>query len=243
MYKSDFKELVEYCFNKSTENYKGENRNPNPFYIGYGNPNSDFLIVGQEKAIDPLNFNQVRSESIDNPTQWKKLIDENIYDFNYQYYGNSVFNNPLHPYSERAKGNKVGATWYYYQKLVSKLYPNQNYDLLGNPFFEKSFITELNHELSPKKLGYRPHGEREKLWKFNFYQNFSKILLSVGDYINIGDVERLFDIEFVEDYSQPNEKLILFKNEKKNKILIQTRQLSSGVSNVLLDNITNEFKR
>ena len=55
--------------------------------------------------------------------------------------------------------------------------------------------------------------------------------------------QRLFDVEFVEDYSQPNEKLILFKNEKKNKILIQTRQLSSGVSNILLDNITNEFKR
>ena len=44
------------------------------------------------------------------------------------------------------------------------------------------------------------------------------------------------------DLSQPYKKLIVFKNNNTGKIVIQTRQLSSGVSDKLLKKIVKEFK-
>lgn len=240
-YNSKFKELVDYSFEQSQQNYIDGNNNPNPYYLGFGNPSSKLLIVGQEKAINPNNHKQIKSESIENPKQWKKFVDENIQDLNYQYYKNSTFVNPYQPYSEKAKGNKVGSTWFYYQKIVSMAFLGQEKSVLGNPFFEKAFITELNHEVSKKKIGYRPNMEREKLWDFNFYKDFPNILLSVGNYIDVYDVERLFDVKFIKDISEPYQKLIVFKNEETDKVLIQTRQLSSGVTNKLLKKIIRNF--
>lgn len=241
-YNSDFKELVEFSFKQTNKNYIDGNTNPNPFYLGFGNPSSKLLIIGQEKAIQKDNFKQIQSESIDNPKQWKKFVDENIQDLKYRFYDNSKFINPIQPYDEKAKGNKLGATWYYYQKLVSMLYPTFKESKLENYFFEKAFITELNHEVSKKSLGYRSNIAREKLWEHKFYQDFPMVLLSVGNYIKTEDVERLFNVKMVKDISQPYAKLRVFKNEKTGKIVIQTRQLSSGVSNSLLEKIIKEFK-
>lgn len=248
-YNKDFKELVDFSFEQTNKNYVDGNTNPNPFYLGFGNPSAKLLIVGQEKAILKDDNTTIQSESIDNPRQWKKFMDKNIQDLKYPYYENSFFKNrnhfinPFQPYDNKAKGNKIGATWFYYQKLVSKLYPSFKESELENPFFEKAFITELNHEVSRKKIGYRSNNEREKLWEYNFYRNFPMILLSVGNYIKSKDVERLFDVKKVKDLSQPYEKLKVFKNNNTGKIVIQTRQLSSGVSDTLLEKIVKEFNQ
>ncbi|WP_281777637.1 hypothetical protein [Croceibacter atlanticus] len=241
-YNKDFKELVNFSFQQTNKNYVDENTNPNPFYLGFGNPSAKLLIIGQEKAIDKTNLKQIQTESIDNPKQWKKFVDENIQDLNHPFYKDSKFINPIQPYNDKAKGNKTGATWFYYQKLVSMLYPNFKESKLENPFFEKAFITELNHEVSSKSIGYRSNSEREKLWEHNFYRNFPLVLLSVGNYIKSKDVERLFDVKMEKDLSQPYKKLIVFKNNNTGKIVIQTRQLSSGVSDKLLKKIVKEFK-
>ena len=100
----------------------------------------------------------------------------------------------------------------------------------------------MNHEVSSKSIGYRSNSEREKLWEHNFYRNFPLVLLSVGNYIKSKDVERLFDVKMEKDLSQPYKKLIVFKNNNTGKIVIQTRQLSSGVSDKLLKKIVKEFK-
>lgn len=242
-YNKYFKELVEFSFAQTNKNYIDGNTNPNPFYLGFGNPSAKLLIVGQEKAIKKDDFKKIKSESIDNPKQWKKFIDEDIQDLKYKYYENSDFINPIHPYDKKAKGNETGATWHYYQKFVSMLYPTSKKSILANPFFEKAFITELNHEVSNKSLGYRQNNEREKLWEYDFYRNFPLILLSVGSYIKTADVEKIFDVKKVKDISQPREKLKVFKNTKTGKILVQTRQLSSGVSDKLLEKIIREFKK
>ncbi|MFD0993168.1 hypothetical protein [Tenacibaculum geojense] len=48
----------------------------NPFYIGFGNPNSDFLFLGQEKAFDPkANKELLLLESINNNYYWDIVMN------------------------------------------------------------------------------------------------------------------------------------------------------------------------
>ncbi|RED95560.1 hypothetical protein [Marinoscillum furvescens] len=153
MYKETFRNLVEWATKNSEKFYAGNlNATENPYYIGFGNPNSDVLIVGQEKAIEKSNQEQILSESIDNPKQWYQIITEGIFELDYRFYQNGHFKNPLHPYSVKPKR---GNTWNQYQQLLEVIYPTLIENEINNSFLLHSFITEVNHEVSPRSLGYQ----------------------------------------------------------------------------------------
>ena len=94
-YKESFVELVRNSKEKSDIFYSvKENENlPNPYYIGFGNPNARVLVIGKEKAFNikdkegkiiKKNLNQLHEESIDNPSQWNAKLkgEEDSYKFN-----------------------------------------------------------------------------------------------------------------------------------------------------------------
>lgn len=242
MYSNEFKNLVEIAYNKSVEYYKEEkDLIPNPFYIGFGNPNADVLIVGQEKAIDKKKKFVIKTESVENPWQWKKIADGNISDINYVFYEGkeniSSFKNPLYPYAKICNG-----TWSKYQKLLNLIYPELEKEPIENSFFTKSFITEINHQPSPIQLGNKRDPQREEFLHNDYYKNFNVIILAIGDYLKQNEIEEKFDVKKTRDDSEPWRKLIIYKNNNLNRILLHTRQLSNSFPNYYLGKIRDLIK-
>ena len=198
-----FIDLVKSSILKTDKFYNSQSKVCNPYYIGFGNPNADILIIGQEKAIGVNDLDRIKVESIDNPLQWTKLYTQKINDHFYKFPNPTDFLNPFQPYKNRAKGNGRGQTWFYYQKLISFIHPEILNKPLGNSFFEKTFITELNHQTSLKKRGYKPNPHREGMWKSEFFKSFPVTVLAAGNYLSQKQVEKLFNVKKTVDYSQP----------------------------------------
>ncbi|PWJ42426.1 hypothetical protein [Sediminitomix flava] len=222
-----FKDLVQTYNPKSESFLDGIDRiQPNPYYLGFGFPDSKILIIGQEKAIDPSKTHIVKNESMENLRQWDVLIEEEIDDVGYHYYGEEVdFKNPLHPYKK-----KGGKTWGCYEKLLKSIYPELSESRVENTFFLKAFITEVNSEVSKTQLGNKTTEERRALLKHDFYKSFPVTLLAFGDYMGKSEIQDLFEVDFVEDLSIPNEKLVVFKDSKRERLIIQSRQFSNAIS-------------
>lgn len=225
MYTEKFKDLVDKSIQFSKKFYSDKNDNrENPFYIGFGNPNSKVLIIGQEKAISKNEINQIKVESVENSIQWQKLILENISDTNYRFYDDTIFKNPLHPYDKKPK---KGNTWNQYQLLIENIFPEIKNFEFENSFLIKSFISEINHEVSKKKLGNQRNKERRSFLNHIFFQSFPMTILAIGDYLSRSEIEQLYNVRFEEDKSEEYKKLVIFENKNQKRILIQTRQMSN----------------
>ena len=237
-FSNSFKDLV-FLANKKAELVdKNSGLNSSPFYIGFGNPSSKLLIMGQEKSIKSDNLMQIRAESFENPKQWKYLVENEIIDVDYKFYSDFHFKNPLHPYDGKpTKGN----TWLQYQKLVNFIYPNL-INNKWNSFLFSSFITEINHQVSPRQLGNQKDENRESIINHNFYKSFSVTILAIGKYLNNHEIEKCFDVQFLEDHSKPRKRLLIFTNESENRIVLNVRQLSNDISIEYLKRIANSTK-
>lgn len=223
MFKKDFTDLTNYAYSKSQEKFKETDKiEANPFYIGFGNPNSDILIIGQEMAIDPEKSPEtVKMESLQNPKHWKEIIDNNINDLEYSFDGKNGFKNPRKPYDSKAKN-----TWRSYEKIVEKIQEKQFSKNLE--FFEHCFITEINSPVSKSQLGYKENEERETLIQKEFYKNFPIVIMATGKYAN-NKIENLFDvIHSKEDSDSQSQKRfeVYYSNDRK-RVLVNTRQLSN----------------
>jgi len=214
----------------------------NPFYLGYGNPNSKILILGQEKAFDIIyNPDLLFHESMANPFQWNELNDTSwgeksnldfdprfpIKYFNYSY--------------ENEKSKRYWArTWYKYSLLISSIYsestPKEMYfekENISKSFFNYCFCSEVND--SPKKNTSNVNTlvERLKLTPklYKFYQSFPVVLLAIGksvqgnplDFINsvFGKTEELDYLEI--GIKEDNELPIcprLYQSENGQKIIL-----------------------
>lgn len=228
MYKEEFLKLVELAFIESKEIYSDPaNLNkPNPYFLGFGNPDSDIIIFGQEKAIKKDNVDQINAESIQNPFQWKEIIDNRITDFNHRFIPESVFKNPLHPYDSAPKPTN---TWSYYQKLIDLIIQKKANIQINNSFFKFSFITEINHEVSKRSLGNKRDEIRSSVINHNFFKSFPITILATGNYLNIKEIEDKFDVKYskVESDNQPFKKFSVFTNLDRSRVVINTRQLSN----------------
>lgn len=235
-YSDEFADLVKQAVEKSEEFYKTNCRetSPNPYYIGFGNPNAKILVVGKELAIDPIkNQKAFKEESVENPIHWKKIIESGqVLDFN-----------PLFPYDNQYK-KSGGSTWSQYQRLcdllIDEMHVSEN-----NHFFYNFFITEANTTPSKNSPGrenlvFEP---RIDFFKSNsFFQNFEVIIVASGGYLHVPQIEDIFDVkEFDRSQSKPNNKFITFKNPKTNGLVISTRQLSTSVSSELMNKIASEI--
>lgn len=232
MYSKKFQELVNSAYVKSNEFYRGKQFNePNPYYLGFGNPNSKILILGNEKSIKAKQKEKIytdstiNSESIQNPNHWKKIITDNITDISYDFQSKTGFKNPLYPYYKE-KTNKMG-TWAYYQKLIKEYYPELDIEKTENSFFKKVFISEINHEVSKKQLGNQRNPIRTKLLNHEFYKSFPITILAVGGYLTRKEIEKRFNVEFADKKSKPNKKLEIYQDTEKERLVVCIRQLSN----------------
>ncbi|TDO96561.1 hypothetical protein [Flavobacterium sp. 245] len=239
MYNESFRNLVNLAFNKSKEFYKSENNlnKPNPYFVGFGNPNSKILILGKEKGFDVNNLKQLQYESIENPNEWKNYIDSGVTLNRTKFYDSEHYINVFCPYLAKMKG---GHTWTKYFTLLKHIYPQIEKN--ENEFLDYTFLSEINFEPSKlSKIKAFNNPNRIELLKNNYYKSFNVIICACGDYLSDNQIEDFFDVKFESDLSNPSEKLKIFKNE--NRVLINTRQLSMNIKNDYLVTISEVAKK
>ena len=123
MFRKEFVDLVNHC------NWRDK-------FIGYGNPDADILIIGQEVADDKESKNY-KEFYAPNQSQWKVTIENNclpqtVYEEPYEF---PKFV-PSFPFKTqkatiRSGDGNSGATWYWYQRLHDQIYPDSK-DPNGN---------------------------------------------------------------------------------------------------------------
>lgn len=238
MFDENFISLVNFAFQKSKEFYSNElNTNkPNPYFVGFGNPNSRILIMGKEKGFDESNVKQLQYESIENPNEWKKYIDNKIELNKTKFYNSEHYINAFRPYFGKMKG---GHTWNKYYTLLKNIYPEIQKN--ENEFLDYAFISEVNFQPSRlSKIKSFNNTERIELLEKEYFKSFNVIICACADYLTDFQIENIFDVKFEKDISNPNEKLKVYKNNS--RVLINTRQLSMNIKNEYLTRIAEVAK-
>ena len=242
---SDFLETLKYCQKRK-------------LYLGLGNPNADILILGQELTDDNLSIEENGEKNIDS---WYDIISNkrNFSDINH------LEDNALFPWKGQQftvrkvdKNGKItgekgtSATWYFYQYLVDLILNKGKKAIKDNIDFHKySFQSELNQlnakmaHLIPKddKIRIKSIKDREELFAQPFFNKFKIVIIACGHYqrdysFNIEDTFRV-------NWRQPTIKIskgnwfnLHYNKDRDNpKIVIHTRQFSSGISSELIEGI------
>jgi hypothetical protein len=235
-FKKEFNNLVKNSHLKSEEFYKNNDSTSasNPYYIGFGNPNSDILLIGKEKSFDIGNKEALKYESIENPSEWNYYV-KNSANFNKEKFSKDAIHylNAFYPYE---KVNKGGSTWSKYESLVNRIFGKKRIN--HNDFFKDAFLTEVNYTPS-KQSQIRKFDEklRQSFLKHPFYKSFKITILGCADYLDRNEIEEIFDVQFDKDLTEKH-KLIIYKNS--NRILANTRQLSTSVPNLYLQKIADQ---
>jgi hypothetical protein len=166
----------------------------NPYYIGYGNPNSEILFLGKEKAFNITNSpNLFLHESINNNKQWECLIENKNSDLEF---------NPLFPqkYFENIFGKefkiKHSHTWGMYNKLVKGITENLDVTtelkVLENNFFNHCFTTEVNHIPSKYSSNLKSIDPRKELLQHAFYKSFKYVIIGAIGAIDQIQIKEIF---------------------------------------------------
>lgn len=169
----------------------------NPYYIGYGNPNSEILFIGKEKAFSITNNPELfLHESINNNKQWENVIkNSNNYDLQF---------NPLFPqkYFESKISNykiKKRHTWGMYCELVKAITEKSEItsssEIIENNFFNHCFTTEVNHIPSKYSLHTPSIKVREELLQHVFYKSFKYVIIGAIGSINLSQIKSIFDVD------------------------------------------------
>lgn len=249
---SKLKKLISDLDKKKTDNelYK---------YIGTGNPNAEILIIGKESSIADTESDQFIFELKSNFELWKnktKYNQDDIKDFctwdNYD---------PIYPYkgqtynieNKSTKNKGTSRTWYTYQKLINYIFDtpeNKNID-----FHKNVFITEVNSTPSKKTIDADISSinfRKDIILKSDFFQSFPIVIISGVGYFKIStnrnEIEEIFNVIYSEKKLSEGKKhqpywIHLNKNNQSPKLLINTYQLSIGVSDNLLKEMANEIRK
>lgn len=236
-YKKEFKDLIAHSY-RATEKFYLENpkTESNPFYVGFGNPNAKILLIGKEKAIGSENTEALKYESRKNPIEWEYYV-RNLTSYNRKRFWDEAkfYLNSFYPYE---KTNKGGDTWAKYESLVNRILEKKR--IKHNVFFEESFLTEVNYKPSKRsKIKKFEDEERKEFLKSSFYKSFKITILACADYLKKEEIEEIFDVKFTANLSDGH-KMVVYKNE--DRILVNTRQLSTSVPNLYLQKIAEEVK-
>lgn len=189
----------------------------NPYYIGYGNPNSEILFLGKEKAFNINNNPDLfLHESINNNKQWEYIIENsNVKDLKFS---------PLFPqqYFESKISNykiKKNHTWGMYCELVKAITDKSEItsssEILENNFFHHCFTTEVNHIPSKYSLHLRFSDVRKELLQHAFYKSFKYVIIGAIGSIDLTQIKSIFDID------TESEKIQISKEGDKRKRFIE----------------------
>jgi len=248
-FNSDFFAAYNYC-------------DSNNLYLGLGNPEAKILLIGKETSDEKIGFEEM---SRINLQSWNDIILKNRTSEDIK----SFEDNALFPWKgqkftirrEKKDGTITGdsgtsTTWYYYQyftDLIFKKAVKKKQDLID--FHEFCFHTEMN-QLNAKQSNSIPKSDvvrinsikdREKLFAMNFFRNFEIIVLANGHYhrdFNF-NIEKAFDVKWTRktiEISKGNWYNLHYDNlQNPKRILIHTRQFSTGISKELIQAIANEI--
>lgn len=246
-FSKEFEDALEYCVTKN-------------LYLGVGNPNAKILIVGKESSDDSLSIDEM---GLKNTNSWNDIITNNrqTNDINH------LEDNAFYPWKgqhftirrEQKDGTYIGEngtspTWYNYQILIDEIFKKKKKDKNNLiDFHELCFQSELNQlnskssDLIPKNDTRRMDSikEREKLFSLPFFRNFKVVVIACGHYQRDFqfDIEKAFKVSWVgktNTISSGNWYNIHFDDiNNPKKIVIHTRQFSSGISGKLITELAS----
>lgn len=229
----------------------------NPYYIGFGNPNSDILFIGKEKAFDIMNSPELLlHESVNNTLQWELLAkskkeNKEIDSLNFKEEGDKNRFNPRFPQLYHTGKIKSRNTWGMYAGLVNQLIPGQTISKDGESdfnFFNHCFMTELNFKPSKYSKGYALSKIRKELLQDQFFKNFKYVIVGANAIITIEELKDLFQCD------STIRKVLLEKGKEKGKTvsiietanqkIILCNQLSgaAGWTTVAIKELVNQIK-
>jgi hypothetical protein len=250
-FNSDFFAAYNYC-------------NINNLYLGLGNPEAKMLLIGKETSNEKIGFDEM---SRINLQSWNDIILKNRISDDIEF----LEDNALFPWKgqkytirrEKKDGTITGksgtsTTWYYYQyftDLIFKKAAKKKEDLID--FHEYSFHSEMN-QLNAKQSNYiaksdvvriKSIKDREKLFALNFFRNFEIILLASGHYHRDFDfnIEKAFAVKWTGKtnvISKGNWYNLHYDNlQNPKRILIHTRQFSTGITKKLMQALAYEVEK
>ncbi|MFA5417269.1 MAG: hypothetical protein WC341_02305 [Bacteroidales bacterium] len=247
---SDFLKALEYCQERK-------------LYLGVGNPNEDILILGKELIDDSLSIQENGEKNIGS---WNDIISNKRNFSNI----NHLEDNALFPWKgQQFIIRKVGengkitgeegtsATWYFYQYLVdlilNKSKKAKNDDIDFHKYCFQSELNQLNAKMSyliPKydKIRIKSIKDREQLFAQPFFNKFKIVIIACGHYQRdySFNIEETFKVNWLQptiNISKGNWFNLHTNNDRNNpKIVIHTRQFSSGISSELIKAIAEKCK-
>jgi hypothetical protein len=223
-------------------------------YIGLGNPNSKILIIGKEAAID-ISAESKLENYHSNAKDWRMDVESN---------NPSKYSIAFMPQEKALLNNNH--TWQKYQLLHDsiflpdpKLKPKEKYYI---NFVENIFTTEMSNFPSPKTADAQKNNRfkealinrKKTFFNSDFIKNqFDVVLIAGLGYIrNQGEretreIDNIFGVSFIPPVQivktrNGTQSFWVHMNEDKNKLVIQTRQFSNGVSTELIKEIANTIK-
>lgn len=205
-------------FNHVLEVYsKAVDFNENNEFVGFGNPNSSILIIGQEHTLQGNDWEKFHNNNCE---QWIKTLKESLRAHRWEKelgdYKFPEFFNPRNPFFPKEIDYKESHTWFNYQKLMDVVCPHSGTTI---NFFDHCFITEMSNICSThnpqtkdveKSIAHRFDLMKETV---DFWKHFKVVILACGPYANAIFNKTKF----------PNLERELFGEEGK---LIPTRQFS-----------------
>lgn len=245
---SDFLETIKYCQKRK-------------LYLGLGNPNADILILGKELIDDSLSIEENGEKNIDS---WNDIISNkrNFSDIDH------LEDNALFPWKGQQftirkvdKNGKItgekgtSATWYFYQYLIdlilNKDKKTTNDDIDFHKYCFQSELNQLNAKMAhliPKddKIRIKSIKDREELFAQPFFNKFKIVIIACGHYqrdysFNIEETFRVNWLQPTINISKGNWFNLHYNKDRNNpKIVIHTRQFSSGISTELIKGIAEK---
>lgn len=229
MKKSDLQNVLEFC--EKEKLYLGE---------GTPTPTAKILFIGKESGWNEKRWGEATPEKI------PIVSDENA-SHNLDCWRNH--NGNLEQLKCDARKEWPNSpTWRSYETLT-KIITGQ--DIAKYDFLDYSFITELSQICMPKSNHLKDNNltkesveKRKKLFKESFFQKFPVIIMACGHYPRDFDfdMEDIFDVKWDGETKVLSEGNYYNVHHGKDKILIHTRQVSMGVTNLLLSEIANLCK-
>ena len=209
-----------------------------PQFVGYGNPNSEVLIIGQEVASEGEDYEKFVKY---NAKQWQQTINEGLRAHELKEregatladYAFPEFFNPRNPFFPWDLNYQNSHTWYWYQRIMDAVCPHS-----GNTanFFDHCFVTEMSNISSKHNPGTKAVelsiAHRFDLMKetVDFWSHFKVVILACGPYANAIKDKAHF----------PTLERELFGEDGK---LFYTNQLGRGISDAELTNIHNFLRQ
>lgn len=213
----------------------------NPYYIGFGNPNSKILIIGKEKAFDFNNKDLLIKESINNYIQWKEIISSYSLKENQSKVCKEIGFSPVLPKAYHSGKTKGRHTWKIISELINhiskepKILEESNH--LENSIFNECFLTELNYIPAKYTEGTGLTETRKQFLSQDFYKTFPIVIIGAKSYVKRKTEEQIKEIFNAKYHSDiyldtigkiKKRDLIIKKYKSNNQTILLCDQLSGA---------------